>query len=274
MTTEATQGATAPVSDANASQPQVSTEVEPKAPGSEAGSSPAATEPSDKVKPKGADQRFGELTRRWNEEKRRSDRLLRQNEELMQRILSQHPQQQPTQPKTLKDFNYDEAAFLKHANTETASTATDAVKATLAQVRAEEVAKQRRAKFDERLTAFTSTVQDYDEVVTDMTPVSKDMAEAIQESEIPGEILYYLGNNLDVATKLYQLPLAAAAKEIGRLEERLIAERKKASGTSVTKAPPPVPKVEAKDPGNVESDPNKMSQAQFNKWRESYISKR
>src|SRR3990167_11014768 len=102
MPDQVTEGVVAP--DANASQVKQPPEGEVVDPGSEAGSSPAATAPSE-AKPKGSDQRYGELTRRWREEQRRSDRLLRHNEELMQRILqSQSPPAQPAQPKTLKDF--------------------------------------------------------------------------------------------------------------------------------------------------------------------------
>jgi hypothetical protein len=230
-------GASAPVTDANASQAEVTTEVvEPKS-GSEADSSPAAKDSSEPAKPKDWESdRIKELTRHRREAERRADRLMRENEELRR---SRDVRPQPQQP------NY--AQPQQQISTNPNDIAEIAAQKAQELLREREVA-ERRAQFDTKVDEFASEVEDYDAVVTDRTPVSAHMAEAIMDSDSPGALLYYLGKNPDVARKLYSLPLTKAAKEIGRIEDRLIAERKKAAEKPVTKAPPPAPQIDAKEP--------------------------
>jgi hypothetical protein len=218
--------------DANAS-PEVETKVEAK--GSEAESSPAAAE-SEKPEPKkdGEWQRNKELTRRWREEQRRSDRVMRENEELARELKelrqrAQAPQQTPHAQQQSQQPAIPDELVEQKAN----------------EILARREAEKRRAQFESRVDDFASEHEDYDTVVTKSTPISDRMAEAIMASDIPGELLYYLGKNADVALKIYDLPLAEAAKEIGRIEDRLIAERKKLAEKPVSKAPPPVPKIDA-----------------------------
>jgi hypothetical protein len=79
-------GAPAPVTDANASQAEATTDVVEQTPGSEAEQS-AAKDQGEKKRPEpdGRDEKIKELTRRWREEQRRSDRLMRKTEELSRR---------------------------------------------------------------------------------------------------------------------------------------------------------------------------------------------
>ena len=227
MNDQETGGAPAPVTDANA---LAETEVKPV----EAESSPAAADPGEKpAKPETADardERIKELTRHRREAERRADRLARELEEARR---PREPRPQPQQP-TAQQPNPP-------------SDATD-VEQRAAKLLQDKANAERREQFDSRVDEYASEIEDYDDVVTNRTPVSEHMAEAIIDSDMPGEVLYYLGKNPEVARKLYSLPLTKAAKEIGRIEDRLIAERKKAAEKPVSKAPPPAPQIEGKEP--------------------------
>lgn len=83
-------------------------------------------------------------------------------------------------------------------------------------------------------------VPDFDQVVTDQTPIHRLAAPFIVESERGGEIAYWLGKNPDAARDLYQKFETAPAQalvELGRIEARVSAPASKA----VTKAPKPAP---------------------------------
>jgi hypothetical protein len=206
--------------------------------------SPPAVE-TPKPEPKGVAKRIDELTRNWREAQRYNERLLALLEQQKQQPK---PQEQPSQPKSLKDFNYDEKAYTDHLYTEARKVAEESARQAGAKFRAEQEAISRRAKFDERVSQFKATVEDYDAVVHEGTPVSEAMADAIMDSDEAGALMYYLGQNPDLATKLYHLTPAKAGREIQRIEDRLVAERKKAAEKPVSKAPPPAPKIDAVDP--------------------------
>jgi len=208
---------------------------------------PAAEPPAkpESDEPKGVAKRIKELTDARRAAEAREERLLRL---LEQRQTPSQPAQQVEDDapvKTLRDFNGDETAWLKYTEARLTAKADKAAKAAGERYRLEQEAVSRRAKFDERVEQFAKTVDDYHDVVTDSTPVSEGMADALLDSDEAGAILYYLGNNPEEARKLYHMTPAKAGRELQKLEDRLVTERKKAAEKPVSKAPPPAPKIEA-----------------------------
>ena len=55
-------------------------------------------------------------------------------------------------------------------------------------------------------------------------PVTDYMAQAIQASDIGPEVIYHLGSNPKEAQRIANLPPILQAKEIGRLEAKLVAD--------------------------------------------------
>ena len=83
-------------------------------------------------------------------------------------------------------------------------------------------------------------VPDFDQVVTDRTPVHQRAAPFIVESEKGGEIVYYLGKNPEVARDLFQKFETAPAQaliELGRIEAKLSVP----PPNKVSTAPKPAP---------------------------------
>lgn len=259
-------------SGANATPPPANST--PPAKGSDAASPPAASDPGDKPAkpPKSGEQlRIDELTRRLRESERRYDRLFNSYEDATRR--KPEPTQQPSQPKTLKDYNYDEAAYTAAKDQEAKTSAAQAAREEAAKIRAEEEAKSRRATFDKRAAKFAETTEDYESVISGDWACSQAMAEVIEESEEGPAVAYYLAQHPEISSQLAQLPATKAARELTRIEDRLVADRK-AAAARASQAPPPPPKLEGADPGNVERDPLRMNQKQFNKWREGYLGRR
>src|SRR5688572_18563238 len=223
----------------NTAEPKVETKAE----------SPPAVEEQTEAK-KGVGKRIDELTRLRRDAERDRDHW----RELAMRQQQPPPQQrqEAEQPKSLKDFNYDERAYQDHLYGEARKHAEKAAKEAGERWKAEQEAVSRRAKFDERLSAFGKATEGFDEVVDWMeskqAPISEGMADFLMDSEEAGLVLQYLRNNDGEARKLYGLSPAKAGRELTRLEERLVAERKKAAEKPVSQAPPPPPKIEASTP--------------------------
>lgn len=269
MTDQVTPEGGALPSGANASPP-VETKVTTTA-GSEAGSPPAAV-PSDEPKPlHGLELRNKELTRRLRQAERDRDRLLKMAEERP----TPQPQPQPAQTKkTLKDFGYDDGAYAEHLRQEVRTEAAEAARQEALRQRESEVESLRREKFEERVSTFIAAHPDYSAVVEGDWACSKPMAEAIEDSDEGPALAYYLAQNPDVARQMSRLSAVQAGRELAKLEDRLVSERKKAAEKPVTQAPAPPPKIDGSDPGNVENDPSKMTDAQFSKWFRKNVRKR
>jgi hypothetical protein len=71
------------------------------------------------------------------------------------------------------------------------------------------------------------------------------MGTALEGSENGPEIGAFLTKNRAVAKELSKMHPFDAAREIGRIEERLVNERKKLTEKPVSQAPPPPPKIDA-----------------------------
>ncbi len=231
-------------------------------------------EPEDR-EPKGVAKRLKELTDRIRSAEQREERYLKL---LEQRDSTPAPKVEDVKPKSLQDFNYDENAYRDHLYTEARKEAEKAARDAGTKWKAEQDAIQRRAKFDERVQQFAKSVPDYNEVVTDSTPISEGMADAIMDSDEAGALMYYLGNNPDEALKLYRLTPAKAGRELQRLEDRLVAERKKAAEKPVSQAPPPAPKIEATAPAikfrSTDPEAEKLSGDEWAKLRNKELAAR
>jgi hypothetical protein len=222
--------------------------------------------------PRGVAKRIKELTDARRAAEAREERLLAL---LEQRTQAPVPREGVEPEKGLADFNYDEKRYTEYVLKRVEANAEKAAKLAADRYRSEQDAISRRAKFDERVDAFARTVEDYHEVVTETTPVSEAMADVLLDSDDPGSLMYYLGQNPDVARKLYYLSPAKAGRELARIEDRLAGERKKAGEKPVSKAPPPTPKIEAKEPGSrirsTDPEAEKLSGDEWARLREKEL---
>ena len=242
--------------------PTVETKVEPK----EAGSPPAKPEGDDT--PDWALKRFGELTKSRRETERDRDYW---RELAMRAPPAPSPQAQTEKPKTLADFSFDESAFARHL-IEQAAPKPEVLRQEFSKWQEEQAENNRRAQFAAREAEFEKLHPEYRDVVySDRVDISKSMADAIYGAEEGPEVALYLAKNPSEASAISRLPAGLAGYELGKVAAKLAAERTKAAKTVVSQAPPPPPKVEGSDPGNVERDPAKMTPKQFAAWRRQYM---
>lgn len=224
-------------------------------------------------------RRIDELTFHRREAERREAAKDRQIEALIQSLGKAEPKAEP-KPKSLADFGYDEVKYAAHLRSEVDREAESKAKQFAEKAIQEQRLAQRREKFNERLDAFRKEAPDFDQVWTDNTPISEAMGEVLMESDESAALAYYLGKNPTIAQKIYQMSPAQAGRELGKIEDRLIAERKKVEEAkkTVSDAPPPAPKIDGSEPAISVSaaDPasDKMSDAEWMKRREREVRKK
>jgi hypothetical protein len=183
-------------------------------------------------------------------------------------------------PPALEDFAFDEGKF-RQAQAEWQKLEIDRlVSERLEKAEQDKQVKTRDQTFREREKTFMAKNPDYTEKVYEsgVVPISDAMAQEITDSEFGPELALYFANHRDIARELYQLPARQVAKEIGRIEATFT--QAKATPpvpapvvVKVSQAPPPTPKIEAVE-HEVETDPSKMTDAQFAKWRRRQIAQR
>lgn len=109
---------------------------------------------------------------------------------------------------------------------------------------AEEKAQTTAQKFTERLEAEAKVNPAVLEAKEDATlPVSDVMAALIQESDVGPKVLLYLSENREEAKRIYGLHPVLAAREIGRIEAKLLIPKQETQTKKISQAPDPVTTV-------------------------------
>jgi hypothetical protein len=198
---------------------------------------------------------------------------------------AQQPQEVPkapeaTKPLKLEDFQYDEAAYYAAVNDQARAIARQEALAALKEEREAEQQRARAQTFQTRAQEFAKSKPDFTEIATDRTlPVNATMAEVIRDSEIGPELLYWIGQNREQAAAIYDLPPHMSARELGRIEARLEAQKeavKRPTVPPISKAPPPPPVVDSSEssPGDIKAssaESDKLSDAEWARRREKEL---
>lgn len=246
-------------------------------------SSPGAPDTSESPKKPddGFTRRIDELTRDWRTEQRAHEstraELDRARRELEQ--LRQPPKPTETSGKTLADFEFDDTRYSAYLREEATRAAREAAQAEFTSQREREISQRRAAQFAERQKAFAKDTTDYHSVVSNPAfTQSEALVAEIMESDEGPAIAYYLANNLDIANRLNALPPVAVAREVARIEARLIGEREKAKAAKnqIPVGNPPPPKLDGSgDPGatvKVDSpDSDNLSDAEWARRRNAQL---
>jgi hypothetical protein len=181
-------------------------------------------------------RRLDKATRRYYEEKARA--------EFLEKQLAQVQPKQPVASggprlEDFTDINEYAKAYAKHESE-------NAIKQYEQRQREESqkaATQQLVAQWEEKSSRADRKYDDFDEIVGDLSPTTP-WAMAIMQAENGEDIAYYLGTHLKEAQRITQLDPLSQAREIGRLETKLLAEPLKAKTPS--KAPPPITPVVGK----------------------------
>jgi hypothetical protein len=183
------------------------------------------------------------------------------------RTTAQAADGKPVEPKieAFEDYNQFEAArgryYIDAAKWEMRQEYTATVQKTATQ--------QRDATFNSRMAEAIEKDPDFAEVATSpsfksivLSPIEFDV---IRESEVGPKILFYLYNNPAEAAKIARLSPFTAAKEIGRIEDKIL-NPPKTETKKISDAPAPITTVK-QERATVETDLTKVSMEEFARLR-------
>jgi hypothetical protein len=113
-----------------------------------------------------------------------------------------------------------------------------------------------------KVDAARATIPDFDQVVTDHTPIHAYAAPLIADSEVGPQVAYWLGKNPAAAIQLFQQFISNPAQaycELGRIEARVSSPP---SRTQTTQAPGPPPTLSGRA-ATQSFDPEKSTMEDF-----------
>lgn len=153
----------------------------------------------------------------------------------------------------------------------------DAKAETVLSKKEEAAQREQSAKdWEQKQRTFTEKNPDYVQKVIETGrrgewDCSPAMTQVIQRSDVGPEICLHLAENAAKSAQIARLPPAMAAFELGQIAAQIRVA--KSAPPPVSKAPPPPVKIEAAD-STGETDPSKMTDTQFAKWRRKQIAQR
>lgn len=242
-------------------------------------SDPAKTQADKEAKEKaelqrGVQKRIDKITRARYEAEARA-RVLEERLNAIEARQHGQPQQQQRQADAMPKID-DYNNFDEYVQAKAEYISDQRIEKTLAereQRQQAERAQAERAKtveqWQQRLEKATVEIPDFEEVLSSSAvPMTAIMQDAIMESEKGPQLAYYLANNADEASKIAGMSPRGAILALGRIEERLA----NPTANRTTSAPPPLTPIGSS--GKVAKAPEEMSQAEFEKWRKQYRTKR
>ena len=193
-------------------------------------------------------RRISQKTKQQREAERRADYWEKEAKRLAQERETRPREPSPAkeqEPKPAPDKPPQEADFDSYEDYIEAK-ATYAAKQTFIQERMAMEAAQKEREFRARMDEAAKRIPDFAEKVYKpyehggpmITPA---MYEATLESELAGDIAYYLASHTDEARKIAGLSERAQAREIGKIEAKLEAGTITVTPPRTTNAPPPIP---------------------------------
>lgn len=221
--------------------------------------------------------RWDELTRQRHESERNSEAWRDQAQRLQSQLQAQEkptpePTAAPEKPKTLADFGYDETLYAQHLSGIAEGKAREAAREEYHRYQLEQDNQKVRESYQERADKFAKSHDDYVQIAT-KSNISDRIAGVVMRLEEGPEVAYFLGQNPEVVSDLNRMPLPMAAVELGRIDTRLSAERKRTK--KVSEAPPPPAKVDGGDPHvRKKIDDGSLSDVEFARMRRKQIGRR
>jgi hypothetical protein len=211
--------------------------------------------PIEEKKQSGFDRRIQELTQRNALYQSQIESLTQSLQHITQQRATTPVEQRPAGPPKPEDFDSPDEYLQKRVSYE--------VQEKMGQVWQQQQQalqlQQLQQRWQQQLTQARATYADYDEVVGP-TPMSQTMGFAIQNSDQGSELAYYLGQHRTEADRISRLDPLAQVRELGRLEERLTANKQR---SNVSKASPPIRPVEGRGP--VDREPTQLSMDEYAK---------
>jgi len=131
----------------------------------------------------------------------------------------------------------------------------------------EQVQRSKQARLTDFHSQAQAKYQNWNEVFNGSVPISDTMADVILESKSGPDLGYYLGENVQEARRIFNLPAHVQAYELGKIEMKLAS--KPVPPKSETNAPRPTAPVGTRDipPKSLEN----MSNEEYVAYREKAL---
>lgn len=142
----------------------------------------------------------------------------------------------------------------------------------------QDVAQAVAETYNQRVQAAVARIPDFVDVVGKADiKINNDMLQALQESEHGPDLVYMLAKNPAEATRLASLSTRQLDREIGRMEAAITAKTSAAPAAPpaarTTKAPAPAGVGASAGGAPANTDPSKMTMAEYEVWRAANGSK-
>lgn len=244
-----------------------------------AGGTPAATEsekPDPNVTANG--ERLDRQTRNWRALERDRDHW--REMAMRPQVAPAAPEPEATTGKTPADFNYDDGKYQAYLFREVEARAVSAARRELEQKSQQDAHQRNLQSFKSRESEFAKKQSDYYEIAYgEGHDLSTAMAQAIAESDEGPALAYHLAKNPAVSAQIAMMSPLGAARELGRIEARLIEERVKAKAPVVSKTPPPPPSISGTDSSLVgvkptEAESDKLSDDEWMRQRAKQVKRK
>lgn len=233
-------------------------------------------------------ERFGEL--QFNEKKLLEQKISQLQGEVEALKPKAAPPPEAKAPE-MKDFTNEQGQvdWDKYTDAKADYAAKQAVKA-----ERERQAEEKRAEVTEKLRAKHQTSEDkakeahkdWDQVMSKIQGTAADnqpqfVLNFMSESDISGELRYYLASHPEEAEKIAKLSPIRGIKELGRIEDSLIKPSTAAKETPAVEgatakpgAPPPITPLSGSGTGAVNTDPSKMTYKELRAYERERARKR
>jgi hypothetical protein len=169
----------------------------------------------------------------------------------------------PSRPAGDESRYLDNADWRRAVVTEAVTEAQRATAAATAQEAAQRAFQARAQTFEARVNDFKQSTRDFDQVARNPNlQITPAMADAITESSAGPQVSYWLGQNPSEAARIASLPPIRQIAEIGRLEASLGTPPQGRNTAWASSAP----RVNFGSSSG-ETDPEKMTPAEYRTWR-------
>ena len=226
----------------------------------------AAEETAEKPsKPKGGFQRrISQLTQRHRELEAENARMARVLEQVArERESASAPRESAPSRDSYENYEEYLEARAEYTARKVAREAQEQQLAQEGQRRAYEQAQAGQREWEAKQDAARERFDDYDDMVDAVgTEIGAGAAQAIKSSDVGPDIVMYLGRNPDVLRKLSNMSSTRAAIEVGRIEERLNANKER-KGTA------PAPITRTRSAGAASNNPLSMNKP-IGEWAKAF----
>lgn len=225
-----------------------------------------------KEPPAWAEKRFAEMTRKRREEESRRIEAEKESAYLRGQLDATKggkpdAKAEDTEPRAESFLTYDDYvdARAEWKARKVVRAEREAEKAEREKESAQRTDNDRRERAMKQATEARKELDDFDDVLSnpDMPLFSKSVAEVINDSDVGAKIVYFLGKNMAEAERIAKLSPLAAAREIGKIEDKIL-NPPKAEPKRITDAGAPVKTVGEK--GAREVNPSKMTDDEYFEW--------